>query len=76
MIKDPKLKAKVKIILLGSNIALGAILLSLVIYWLVSARPSQIARATQYVTQYRTYSMASLPFITNEIEADYVGLQK
>ncbi len=75
MIKDPKLKAKVKLYLLGSNIALGAILLSLVIYWLVSARPSQIARATQF-GQYRTYSMASLPFITNEIEADYVGLQK
>ena len=75
MIKDPKLKAKVKIYLLGCNIALGAVLLSLIIYWLVSVRPSQIARATQ-LGQYRTYSMANLPFITNEIEADYVGMQK
>lgn len=75
MIKDPKLKAKVKLYLLGCNIALGAILLSLVIYWLVSARPSQLAKATQ-LGQYRTYSMANLPFVTNEIEADYVGLQK
>lgn len=75
MIKDSKLKAKVKLYLLGGNIALGAILLSLVIYWLVSARPSQITKATQF-GQYRTYSMVSLPFFTNEIEADYVGLQK
>ena len=75
MIKDPKLKAKVKLYLLGCNVALGVILLSLVIYWLVSVRPNQIAKAMQ-LGQYRTYSMANLPFVTNEIEADYVGLQK
>jgi polysaccharide deacetylase 2 family uncharacterized protein YibQ len=75
MIKDSKLKAKVKLYLLGSNIALGVILLSLVVYWLVSVRSTQIARATE-LGQYRTYSMTKLPFITDEIEADYVGLQK
>ncbi len=75
MIKDSKLKAKVKLYLLGCNIALGVILFSLVMYWLVSVRSSQIAVATQ-LGQYRTYSMANLPFITGEIEADYVGMQK
>jgi len=75
MIKDSKLKAKVKLYLFWGNIALGAILLALVMYWLVSARPNQITKATQ-LGQYRTYSMENLPSITDEIEADYVGLQK
>lgn len=75
MIKDLKLKAKVKLYLCLGNIALGAMLLALVMYWFIFGRASQIAKATQ-LGQYGTYSIADLLSSNDKIEADYVDLQK
>jgi polysaccharide deacetylase 2 family uncharacterized protein YibQ len=75
MIKDSKLKAKVKLYLFWGNITLGVILLALVMYWFMVARASQIAKATQ-LGQYETYSLADLSSITDKIKTDYVDLQK
>ncbi len=75
MIKDSKLKAKVKLYLFWGNIALGAILLALVMYWFTVARASQIAKAIQ-LGQYETYSLVDISSITDKIETDYVDLQK
>jgi len=75
MIKDSKLKAKVKLYLCLGNIALAAILLALVIYWFMVARASQIAKATE-LGQYETYSLADISSINEKIETDYVDLQK
>ena len=75
MIKNLKLKAKVKLYLCLGNIALGAMLLALVMYWFMFGRASQIAKATQ-LGQYGTYSIADLSSSNDKIETDYVDLQK
>lgn len=75
MIKDTKLKAKVKQYLIGLNIVLGLVLLSLIIYWVASVRPAQVEKAIQ-LGQYRSYNIEDLPDGDNEIKPDYTGLQR
>ena len=75
MIKDVKLRAKVKRYLIGANIALGFILFSLIVYWLASIRPGQIEKAEK-LGQYRAFAMDDLPFNTGEIEPDYIGFHR
>lgn len=75
MLKDLQLRAKLKRYLIWLNVALGILLLFLIVYWLVSVRPNQIKQAIQ-LSQYRFYTMANLPEGDNQINPDYIGLQK
>ena len=75
MLKDLQFRAKVKRYLIWLDIALGILLLSLIVYWLASVRPNQIKQAIQ-LSQYRFYTMNNLPDGDNEINPDYIGLQK
>lgn len=73
MLKDTKLRAKVKMYLVAANIALATILVFLFLYWLASARPHQLAKSTE-LGQYKSFSMSNLPNSNKtELEADYVG---
>ena len=74
MIKDTKLKGRIKKGLIGLNAILGLVLFSLIIYWVASIRPAQIEKAIQ-LGQYRTYSLDNLPYGDNVIKPDYIGLQ-
>lgn len=75
MLKDLHFRAKLKRYLIWLNIALGILLLSLIVYWLASVRPNQIKQAIQ-LSQYRFYTIDNLPDGDNEINPDYIGLQK
>lgn len=74
MLRDLHFRAKLKRYLIWLNIALGILLLSLIVYWLASARPNQIKQAIQ-LSQYRFYTMDNLPENDNQINPDYIGLQ-
>jgi polysaccharide deacetylase 2 family uncharacterized protein YibQ len=75
MIKNIKLRARVKNYLLALNFIMSLVLLSLIIYWIASVRPSQIERAIGS-GQYRLYMMDNLPNGDNEIEPDYIGIRQ
>ena len=75
MTKNTKLKAKIKNYLIGLNILLGLVLLSLIVYWIASIRPNQIEKAVA-LGQYRSYEMDHLPDNDNQIGSDYIGLQE
>lgn len=72
MIKDPKLKGRVKKGLIGLNAGLGTIFIALLAAWLLVLRPSQFDMAT-HLDQYAYFEMDNLPEIANKIEADYFG---
>ena len=75
MIKNTKLKGKIKKCLIGLNVILSLALFSLIVYWVASVRPAQIEKAIQ-LGQYRSYTMDNLPYGDNAIKPDYIGLQK
>ena len=74
MIKDTKLKGRIKKGLIGLNVILALTLFSLIVYWVTSVRLAQIEKAIQ-LGQYRSYTMDNLPYGDNAITPDYIGLQ-
>ncbi|RTK93419.1 MAG: divergent polysaccharide deacetylase family protein [Rickettsiales bacterium] len=73
MIKNPKLRSRIKLFLICANIALGIILVSMLIYWFAFAKPLQLHKAEQ-LKHYYSFSMKNLPSIINhEISPDYMA---
>lgn len=69
---DLQFKAKLKKILLITNITLSVILFALLVSWLLVLRPAQVSIATAQ-EQYASYDLANLPNFKNTIESDYFG---
>ncbi len=69
---DIKFKAKLKKILVITNITLSVILFALLISWLLVLRPVQFTIATTQ-EQYASFDLDNLPDFKNTIQADYFG---
>ncbi len=75
MIKNSKIKARIKNFLIGLNIVLGIFLLLLILFWLLQVRPNQIAEIEQ-AGHYKYYTMDNLPTVIKAIEVDLLKKQQ
>lgn len=73
MIKNTKLRSRIKLCLICTNIVLGITVIAMLIYWFAFVKPLQLHKAEQ-LKHYYSFSMKNLPsIIDHEITPDYMA---